>query len=160
MRFLSLRLFLWLYYILFYFLSFVFYFILFSFTFVIYFLIPNPNFYLVDLGQSAFAFVMTIQMLKTQRHVDIVKHTKENIALVRSTMFAVILCWLLVAEAVTLKCTIKKTPQKIKAPQIKASLHKIMLYLLEIPRPKTKIEDPWKFYMVFSWSPLEIPLLF
>ena len=105
--------FLWLYYVLFYFLPFIFYFILFSSIFVIYFLLPNANFHLANLSQSAFAFSMTIQMLKTQRRVGIAIHTKENIGLVRSTMFAVILCCLLevpvflVTEAVAPKRSIK-----------------------------------------------------
>ena len=33
-----------------------------------------------------------------------------------------------------------------------------MLHSLEISRPKD--QDLWKFYMNFSWSPLEIPLCF
>ena len=116
-------------YILFYFLSFIFYFNLFSFTFVIYFLFPNTNFHLADLSQSAFAFSMTIQMLKTQKRLSIVIHTKEDIGLVRLTMFVVILCCLLVApiffvtEAVAPKCSIKKAPQEIPRKPTGKHLH-------------------------------------
>ena len=35
---------------------------------------------------------------------------------------------------------------------------KIVLDSLEILRPKKK--DPWKFHIIFSWSPLEILLRF
>ena len=76
---------------------------------------------MADLSQSALAFLMTIQMLKTQIHADIVIHTKDNIGLVRSTMFAVILCCLLVApvclvtEAVAPKSS-EGTPKKLNHP--------------------------------------------
>ena len=50
-------------------------------------------------------------------------------------------------------------PWKFQTKQLNPWIfHKIVLDPLEIPRPKEK--TPWKFHIIFSCSPLEIPLHF
>ena len=50
-------------------------------------------------------------------------------------------------------------PWKFQTKQLNPWIfHKIVLDPLEIPRTKEK--TPWKFHIIFSWSPLEIPLHF